>query len=374
MNESIVKLTEEIAQKMNATFASSDFQNAVKAIKEASDEDTGTFRMCISTDDVDRHGEIVVQEGIKTERYLANPIVLWGHNSYDIPVGITTKLVMESDGTKKKTIAEGKFAPTEQGQTLRKLYDAGILNTSSIGFIPTQYEGNKITECELLEWSFVCIPANPYASAVRSLGLSLRELVAKGIMELKQGEKVITRKEGDADVEDIETEEKEPTAEELAAQEEADKEKEDEEEETAGDEAEDAGTAEDAEVQENNFVITLEGGKKLKFAITKESLEEIGAKFATVAKAGRVLSKANLEKVKSAITALEEVVKLAESDDEGKSHDVSESENDAEKEKADNEAKDFLILRRALQGIVSEASEVLRDAKVFAKDRGIKVR
>lgn len=362
MKESIKKLTLEIAENMKSVFASSDFQNEVKQIKEASDEDSGTFRMVISTDDVDRHGEIVVQEGISLERYLENPVVLWGHDSYSHPVGITQKLFLESDGTRRKTIAEGKFAPTEEGQILRKLYDAKILNTSSIGFIPTEYEGNKITKCELLEWSFVCIPANPFAQAVRTLGFKVSDLIAKGIMELQKGEEIKTNEDGTEDViakdeeagEGDDGAEQEPNAEDL--------------EEIEG-EAEE-GTVNDTD---KTFVMTMVGGKKIKFILTEEFANDLKEKFAGEEKAGRVLSKANLEKVKTAISALEEVVKIAEApseEDDSKANDISEGKNDKEAQ----EAQDFLTLRRGLQGIATSISKILEDAKLSAKERGIKTR
>lgn len=365
MNESIKKLNEEIAEKMKATFSSKAFLDSIKAIKEASAEDTGTFRMVISTDDVDRHGEIVVQEGINTDNYLQNPIVLWGHNSWEHPVGITTKIYLEKDGTKTKTIAEGKFAPTEDGQELRKLYEAGMLNTSSIGFIPLEYEGNKITKCELLEWSFVSIPANPYAQAIRSMGLSISKLVEKGVMTLKEGESIETSETGEEKI--VEEPKKEEGEEEKKPEVEEPKEAVE-------------GTMDNIVVNENEktFTVNVAEGKSIKFSMTEEFMKSLKERFFAEEKAGRVLSKANLEKVKSAISALEEVVKIAEdtsSEDEGKSgDDVNVSEGEKQDGEDEQGAKDFLVLRRALQGIATQASEVLADAKVFAKDRGIKTR
>lgn len=362
MNESIKKINEEIAEKMKATFSSKAFLDSIKAIKEASAEDTGTFRMVISTDDVDRHGEIVVQEGINTDNYLQNPIVLWGHNSWECPVGMTTKIYLEKDGTKTKTIAEGKFAPTEDGQELRKLYEAGMLNTSSIGFIPLEYEGNKITKCELLEWSFVSIPANPYAQAIRSMGLSISKLVEKGVMTLKEGESIETSENGEEKIVE------EPK-------------KDEEEKKPEGDEPKEAieGTMDNIVVNEDEktFTVNVAEGKSIKFSMTEEFMKSLKERFFAEEKAGRVLSKANLEKVKSAISALEEVVKIAEdtSEEEGKSaDDVNGSEGETKLDDKEQETKDFLVLRRALQNIATDASKVLSDAKTFAKERGIKTR
>lgn len=355
MKDSILKLTEEIAEKMNSHFASADFQSILKTIKEAKAEDTGSFRMIISTDDTDRHGEIVVQEGINTSNYMNNAVVLWGHDSYSPPVGITEKIVLERVGNKVQTIAEGKFAPTPFAQELRKLYEAGMLNTSSIGFIPTEYEGNKITKCELLEWSFVSIPANPFAVAVRSLGLKLSELVSKGIMELKEGEIIKTNDEGEEEVEKEEIEDVPNPKNET--------------EDNVDDPALhqiDSIFIEDEE--EKTFLsLTDSEGKVMKFEINSQAKETLNE----IRKAGRVISKNNLEKLKTAFNALEEIIKIAESEDDEKSND--DVINDIPADKNDKEIEDFLILRRGVQGVFSDLQEILKDAKKRASDK-IKVR
>ena len=68
--------------------------------------------MVISTDNEDRHGEIVDQNGWELENYMSNPVVLWGHNHFEIPVGVTDKLYIElsEDGMNRRLIAEGRFA------------------------------------------------------------------------------------------------------------------------------------------------------------------------------------------------------------------------------------------------------------------------
>jgi hypothetical protein len=357
MKNAVLKLTEEIAEGMQKHFASADFQSQIKAIKEANSEDTGTFRMVISTDDVDRHGEIVVQEGIDSSRYMTNAIVLWGHDSYSPPVGITEKIVLERDGTKVKTIAEGKFAPTAFAQELRKLYEAKILNTSSIGFIPKEYEGNKITVCELLEWSFVSIPANPFAVAVRGLGLDMKELIAKGIFkDAQEGDDVETPAE--------ETEKKEGEETESKPEEEKVEEPVVDTEAPATDE--EAEEADDAIVddEEKTLTVRLSNGTEKKFKLVN----------GVAVKAGRVLSKANLEKVKSAIDALEEVVKIAETTSEEDAGKAVDTDTPEDIDVDGKEAGDFLVLKRAMQSIATLTTEVLAEAKKSAKARGENVR
>lgn len=342
MEEKLLKFTEELAKLFKAQVATSDFQTQVKALKD-SKEDSGTFRMVISTDHVDRHGEIVVQEGLQFENYMNNPIVLWGHDSYSIPVGITDKLITENDGVNKKTIAEGRFAPTEFAQTLRKIYDAGMLNTSSIGFIPLEYEGNKIIKAELLEWSFVSIPANPNANAIRSLGLDITALVQKGIL-----------KEVAAEGDDVTT----PTDDELV-----------------DDVVEDIEATEEADSillnEEEKKMIVVAGNQKFLFKVNDSFLNGM-KEFFVDAKAGRVLSKANKEKIVNAKLALEEVIALSESaeTEEGKAADVPADEKAIEVQ----EAEDFLKLRKGLQGVASMVQDILTEAKSDVANRGIRVK
>lgn len=181
MNEKLKKLTEDIRAQLAEALKSKeviDLLASIKAAKE-SGQDTGTFEMVISTADIDRAGESVDQAGWELKHYLNNPIVLWAHDYSKMPVGVTDELSLKNG----KLVAKGRFAPTDFGQEVRKLYDAKMLKTASVGFIPKEMEGHVITKAELLEWSFVPVPANPYAlSLAKSCNLNVEELVTKGIM------------------------------------------------------------------------------------------------------------------------------------------------------------------------------------------------
>jgi HK97 family phage prohead protease len=175
------KFTTEIADKLKA-FINSDDVKAVVAATKAADGDTGTFKMTITTEDVDRYREVILLGGWELDHYNNNPVVLWGHDHFTLPVGVTTNLYVE-DG---KLIAEGKFAPHEHAQEIRALYDLGIVRASSVGFIEKEREGNIITKAELIEWSFVSVPANPHAlSLAMKSGRSIDELITKGFLTVK---------------------------------------------------------------------------------------------------------------------------------------------------------------------------------------------
>lgn len=175
------KLSDELAASLSMWMSTDEVKAFIEKTKSADTEDTGTFRMVITTENMDRYREVISIDGWELDHYLKNPVVLWGHDHYTPPVAVTDKLIKE-DG---KLVAEGRFAPTDLGQQLRKLYDMGFLSASSVGFIEKERQGNLITKAELIEWSFVSVPANPYAlSLAYEKGLSLDELVTKGFMNI----------------------------------------------------------------------------------------------------------------------------------------------------------------------------------------------
>jgi HK97 family phage prohead protease len=95
---------------------------------------------------------------------MKNPILLWGHNYFDIKsiIGAVTSV----EPKEKEVVMKGVFADTETGQAARKLYEDGILKAVSVGFMVKERTENIITKAELLELSFVSVPANPEALAL----------------------------------------------------------------------------------------------------------------------------------------------------------------------------------------------------------------
>lgn len=124
----------------------------------------------ISAEVVDRDGEVLVSKGIKADTYLAyNPVVFWGHQSRDLPIGRT----LDIDVLDKEVAALVQFAGAEQlhpqAETIYRLYRDKFLSSWSIGFRPikTSYDkvlpgqtGKTVWEFELMELSAVGIPSN----------------------------------------------------------------------------------------------------------------------------------------------------------------------------------------------------------------------
>lgn len=178
------KFTTEGALKLRSIFESESFKSLVDSTVKSADADTGTFEVIITTENLDRYQEVISIDGWELDHYLNNPVVLWGHDHSKL-IGVCTSLT-KRDG---KLVAKGKFAPTEEGQEKRKLYEQGFLKATSVGFIEKEREGNLITKAELLEFSFVSVPANPYAlSLAIKTERSIDELVTKGILTLKEVE------------------------------------------------------------------------------------------------------------------------------------------------------------------------------------------
>ena len=163
-----LKLTEEIAADIRARAKALDF-GAIEKIKKAKD-DNGTFDVIISTEDLDRAGEIVRQNGWEMANYKNNPIVLWGHDYYSLPIGVCTETYKTEVHGVPATGAKGVFYPSEinpLAQQVRRMYEFGVKNnigvgcTTSVGFIPKEFDEDNqriITRAELLEFSFVPYP------------------------------------------------------------------------------------------------------------------------------------------------------------------------------------------------------------------------
>lgn len=174
------KLSEEIKSALVEHLQSKEVQEFIEKTKAATD--SGSFEVIVSTADIDRQGESIDQGGWNFGLYKQNPIVLWAHDYSMLPIGVTES-IETIDG---KTVAKGKFAPEEANpfaQQVRRLYDLKIVRATSVGFIAKQMEGNKITEAELLEFSFVPVPANPYAlSLMKTNNLDVQEFMTKGLL------------------------------------------------------------------------------------------------------------------------------------------------------------------------------------------------
>ncbi len=126
--------------------------------------DNGEITAIASTAVEDRQGEIVEVEGWDLKDFKANPIILWGHDHSQLPIGKATKTWIEGSGKQAKLMTKIAFQEvTELGRAVKQLVADGVLKTLSVGFMPVDADGNRFTKQKLLEISVVNVPANPQA-------------------------------------------------------------------------------------------------------------------------------------------------------------------------------------------------------------------
>ncbi len=120
------------------------------------------YKVLASTNAIDRQGDSIDQKGWDLVNFKKNPVMPFAHNYSALPVGKATSVIVTDKGLE----CEFEFAPAEGNpvaQQVKVLYDLGYLNAVSVGFIPKTRSGNIITSAELLEISFVPVPANQEA-------------------------------------------------------------------------------------------------------------------------------------------------------------------------------------------------------------------
>jgi phage head maturation protease len=156
-----------------------------------------TFKLTVEK--FDRSNEKVMISGIKLDNYLKNPVVLYEHSSAVTALG--TGII----GTAKNLRVEGDslvasinfHMESQLSKELSALVSKNIIKAVSIGFIPLEIEyipltseerksGNFypgttkgiIKSSELIEFSLVSVPANPYAIR-KNLKINMKDIREK---------------------------------------------------------------------------------------------------------------------------------------------------------------------------------------------------
>lgn len=135
----------------------------------------GTLDVIASDETVDRYGDVIDAAGWDLEAYKGNPVVLLDHN-YRVSqiVGTVERAAIEANALRVRIQVD----PAETSDAAALVHGklaAGSLRTVSVGFIPKRWEpildletgamtGFRFLESELLEISFVAVPANPAAT------------------------------------------------------------------------------------------------------------------------------------------------------------------------------------------------------------------
>lgn len=141
-----------------------------------------------STTAIDSYGEIVVQDW-DLKRYLNNPVVLFGHSAWDMPIGHASNVRVENN----QLLATLHLVDEKANPMAERVWQGvkqGSLRAVSVGFRtkgnPSTAEVNgkpvlMLTGNELVEISIVAIPANPEAIALQAKAFQdIRALAERG--------------------------------------------------------------------------------------------------------------------------------------------------------------------------------------------------
>jgi HK97 family phage prohead protease len=172
-------------------------------VKEAQpgDEEKYIIRGVFSTGDVDRQGEVVVQDGWKLDEFLKNPVILWAHDHWQPAIGKIVELSKTAiglEGAIQFAAQEYEFA-----KTIYNLYKSGFMRAFSVGFQNDKYEIDQekdiiyLKENTLYEISAVNIPANAAALAY-SKGIEMSPLEQLKAGKFKRQKSPTCRTDGES--------------------------------------------------------------------------------------------------------------------------------------------------------------------------------
>lgn len=192
----------------------------LEAEVKAINQEEGTFEVIASSGKMDRLGDTIEPKGWYLTNYKKNPVILWSHSTGGFgsaavpPVARAAKVWIEDE---KELKIKGQWAETPFAKELRTLVEGGFLNAVSVGFLPLieteqgkGYEiegkfyrratdeeikkgiydseyGEKFAKQELLEVSWVSVPALPQALvSARKMNL---ELITKELETIEAEDK-----------------------------------------------------------------------------------------------------------------------------------------------------------------------------------------
>ena len=138
------------------------------------DAEKGIYEAWVSTEDVDRDGDILLADGADTGNYMRNPLVLFGHKYGDAAavVAKTLEIAVTAGKGIKLTFQFLKRGLSATADLVHDLWKEEFLNAMSVGFIPEKWEkrtneegeelerGFLFPKWEMLEGSIVTIPSN----------------------------------------------------------------------------------------------------------------------------------------------------------------------------------------------------------------------
>lgn len=143
-----------------------------KSATSQEDLDNFIIRGVFSTQSEDRHGDIVDQKGWLLERYLSNPVILFGHDHSRPAIG---KMIELTNGDNLAGAIQFAVNENPEAKLIFNLYANGFMRAFSCGFINHEFEYDQINDRfilksnELIEVSCVNVPSN-WQSLAKELG------------------------------------------------------------------------------------------------------------------------------------------------------------------------------------------------------------
>lgn len=166
------------------------FARSGAARLDQADEGNAAIPFVITTSDEDRDGDVVVPSGCILDNYARNPLVFFGHQEWEIPIGVCRSpsdriTVAPSEDEVQATVYFDKGdsdAMFIHGKCKRK-----ILNATSVAFVPveayrrhtgiekarTHHSDNQdaaswlYKQWDMTELSIVGVPSNPWATQLQ---------------------------------------------------------------------------------------------------------------------------------------------------------------------------------------------------------------
>lgn len=165
---------------------------------EKDSSDNGKLRFTITTDRVDRMGDVVEATGWEFENFnRAGGTVLFNHEYGEVAGSPPAQgRTLEIRQFKHKVQALMEFhRKTRFNDELYQMYRGGYMKTASVGFWPLEppdqikdkgeeVSGLRFKRKELLEWSLVAVPANPDAVAMAMRKGLIRDRTAEFLTTL----------------------------------------------------------------------------------------------------------------------------------------------------------------------------------------------
>ena len=137
-------------------------------------------RVVVSTGDVARDNAVIDQSGWNFANYDLNPVVLWAHDDRSLP--IAKAIPSERQVTANELIETHEFAAHPAAEEVWNAVRGGFVSATSVRWLPGETTMRKVGDRnvlvvtkghELLESSYVPIPADPGCLVVRADGSRL---------------------------------------------------------------------------------------------------------------------------------------------------------------------------------------------------------